>query len=147
MTPLRDAMRREAGWVWRAKARAASLGLFLNEETITETVLLRLATAAQGTGFLVRLFTKAEETKLGADWEFRFISKSKMVRLRVQAKRLFPSGHYESLKPGASRRLNSLGKRAAVLQFLYFTMTPHISRPILFTARAEPTDLRVIVAA
>jgi hypothetical protein len=99
MKELRDAMRHEAGWVWREMARAASLGVFLNEETITETILLRLAVAAQGNGFLVFPFTKPEEKKNGADWEFWFGFGRKLIGLRVQAKRLYPSGRYDSLEP------------------------------------------------
>ena len=99
MRPLRDAMRREAGRVWREKARAEALGLFLNEETITESTLLNLATGFHGHGLLVQLFTKAEEKKNGADWEFWFVQGTRAAGLRVQAKRLFPSGAYDSLNP------------------------------------------------
>ncbi len=113
MKELRDAMRREAGWVWRAMARAASLGVFLNEETITETVLFRLAEAAQGRGFLVFPFTKPEETKNGADWEFWFAFGPKLVGLRVQAKRLYRSGRYDKLEP-TGKQIDHLIARAGI---------------------------------
>ncbi len=111
MKALRDAMRREAGRIWREKARAARLGLFLNEETITESILLNLATAFHGRGLSVRLFTKAAEKRNGADWEFLFIQGAETVGLRVQAKRLFPSGAYNSLKPGG-HQISTLIKKA-----------------------------------
>jgi hypothetical protein len=101
--PLRDAMRHEAGRTWREKARAGRFGLFLNEETITELILLNLATACQGHGLFVRPFSKTQEKKTGADWEFWFIQGTRAVGLRVQAKRLFPSGDYSSLKPGGAQ--------------------------------------------
>lgn len=70
LNSLRYAMRREAGRVWHQKEKAEHLGLFMNEETITETLLLRLAVEFRAGGLVVRPFTKAEETKNGADWEF-----------------------------------------------------------------------------
>lgn len=103
MKPLRNAMRREAGRVWQEKARAARLGLFMSEETITELTLLNLAAVFQGHGLLVQPFTKAQETRNGADWEFWFIQGARSVGLRVQAKRLFPNGNYASLEPGGSQ--------------------------------------------
>jgi hypothetical protein len=92
-------MRREAGRIWRDKARAEELNLFMNEETITETLLLNLAKRFQGNTVRVRPFTKAEETKNGADWEFWFVQGQRCIGLRVQAKRLFPSAKYDSLDP------------------------------------------------
>ena len=106
MKPLRDAIRREAGRVWRDKARARVLGLFLNEETITESTLLNLATGFQGNGLFVQLFTKAQERRNGADWEFWFVQGTKAAGLRVQAKRLFPSGAYDSLDPSGPQTKN-----------------------------------------
>ncbi len=103
MKPLRDAMRREAGRIWHQMAQAISLGLFLNEETITETILLNLATQFRGGKLAVRPFTKAEETKNGADWEFWFVQGHDCLGLRVQAKRLFRSGCYNSLHPGGKQ--------------------------------------------
>jgi hypothetical protein len=111
MKPLRDAIRREAGRVWREKAQAEGLGLFVNEESITETMLLNLATTFQGSGLFVRPFSKAQEKRNGADWELWFIQGANAVGLRVQAKRLFPSGKYDSLKPTGSQ-IATLIKRA-----------------------------------
>ena len=120
MKPLRDAMRREAGRVWREKARAGALGLFLNEETITESTLLNLATGFHGHGLFVRLFTKAEEKKNGADWEFWFVQGARAVGLRVQAKRLFPTGAYNSLTPSGPQTttlIKNAGNCCAVYVF------------------------------
>lgn len=86
---LRESLRCEAGTVWREKAQAQKLGLQLNEETITETVLFRLASKHQGGGLIVRAFNKPEETKNGADLEWWFVQGDKGIGLRVQAKRLF----------------------------------------------------------
>jgi hypothetical protein len=103
MKVLRDALRREAGWIWNQKARAEALGLFLNEETITETILLHLAAQFHGGNLIVSPFTKAEETKNGADWEFWFVQGKRAVGLRVQAKRLFPAGNYTSWRPSGAQ--------------------------------------------
>lgn len=120
MKPLRDAMRREAGRVWREKARAGALGLFLNEETITESTLLNLATGFQGNGLFVRPFTKAQETRNGADWEFWFVQGGRAAGLRVQAKRLFPTGAYKSLQPSGPQittLINNAGNCCPVYVF------------------------------
>jgi hypothetical protein len=97
MRNLRRAIRDQAGWVWGTTARAARLGLYFNEETITETILFQLAYAAQGRDFWVFPFSKAAEAHSGADWEFWFQVGSNLIGLRVQAKRIFRSGLYESL--------------------------------------------------
>ena len=120
MKALRDAMRYEAGRVWRDKAKAASHGLFLNEETITETLLLQLVMAGRGHGFAVYPFTKAEETKIGADWEFWFTGGPAPIGLRVQAKRLFPSGKYDSLKPGGKQISDLIARAAPCIPVLVF---------------------------
>jgi hypothetical protein len=103
---LRNSLRNEAGRVWRDKAQAKKLGLQLNEETITETVLFRLALSHQRGGLVIRTFTKPQETKIGADWEWWFVHQSNGVGLRVQAKRLFSSGTYQSLKPRSIQTTN-----------------------------------------
>lgn len=110
MKLLRDAMRREAAWIWYEKAQAARLGLFLNEETITETILLNLARRFHGGKLLIRPFTKAAETKNGADWEFWVVQGHDSLGFRVQAKRLFPSGYYGSLHPSRSQTSNLIGR-------------------------------------
>ena len=113
MKKLRDAFRREAGWIWHQKAKASALGLHLNEETITETVLLSLARQFQGGKLAITPFNKPQEARNGADWELWFASgsSSRGLGLRVQAKRLYPSGLYDSLKP-AGVQTNKLIARA-----------------------------------
>ena len=106
MKPLRDTMRREAGRIWREKASAEQFGLFMNEETLTETLLFHLARRFQGNSVRVHPFTKAQETRNGADWEFWFAQGQQAVGLRVQAKRLFPSGNYDSLNPNGQQTQN-----------------------------------------
>lgn len=80
----------------------------LQEETITEMLLLRLSRRLASSDFDFRAFTKAEEgtgTKkfpkpTGADFEFWFTDHlGNQLKLRVQAKRQFPSGRYEGLDP------------------------------------------------
>jgi hypothetical protein len=77
--------------------KAAALGMSLSEETLTEYVLYNIAVAHAGSKIIINLATKQEEKKHGADWEWWLIHKSKGIGFRVQAKRLFPSGRYQSL--------------------------------------------------
>ena len=76
---------------------AARLQLFMSEETITETVLYETARKHQSGDFLVIPATKSQESVHGADWLFWFVAAGRGISYRVQAKRLFSSGRYESL--------------------------------------------------
>jgi len=83
--------------------RAAALKQRTGEETLTENVLYEIARRHQTGDFLVIPATKQEESIHGADWLFWFVSGKKGISYRVQAKKLFPSGRYESLfKSGSS---------------------------------------------
>jgi hypothetical protein len=95
MPNLCATFRKEAGVVWNRMRTAAALGLSLSEETLTECALYNIAIAHQG--------TEPGEAKHGADWEWWLVRGNKGLGLRVQAKRLFPDGRYNSLtKPGAT---------------------------------------------
>jgi hypothetical protein len=76
---------------------AAKLDLFMSEETITETILYGTARKHQAGDFLVIPATKSQESIHGADWLFWFVAAGKGISYRIQAKRLFQSGRYESL--------------------------------------------------
>ena len=81
---------------WEFTRNAHLLKTPLNEETITEVLLYHLAKYATHT-FKATAFTKAVETINGADYEFLFIGQ-KILRIRIQAKRLFlRSNKYESM--------------------------------------------------
>ncbi|MGX9117880.1 DUF6615 family protein [Mesorhizobium sp. BHbsci] len=89
--------RREAGRVWKQMATARSMGLFVGEETITETCLYNIAIRHWKSSIAIIPASKPQETVHGADWEWWFTRKGRGVGYRVQAKRLFPSGRYQSL--------------------------------------------------
>ena len=78
-------------------SQAKALATCLSEETITETCLFNIARRHLGDGIAVIPATKPQEAKHGADWEWWFTRDGQGVGYRVQAKRLFPSGRYESL--------------------------------------------------
>jgi hypothetical protein len=80
-------------------AAAARLGLFMNEETITEGILLFLARGHKHQGLNIKVYTKREERRVGADWAWCFMHGSRAVAMRVQAKRLYSGAHYDALKP------------------------------------------------
>jgi|GEM_PF-2544861 len=97
LPPLCDTFRHQAGAVWNRMRKAADLKMPMSEETLTETVLFETARKHQSGDFLVVPATKSEEAVHGADWLFWFVAGGKGISYRVQAKRLFPSGRYESL--------------------------------------------------
>lgn len=103
---LRDYLRRQAGWVWRKQARAFSYGLSLQEETLTEMLLLRMTKDHASHGLAVTIFNKHEEGLNGADWEWILRTPSCEICLRVQAKRLYHSAtgkEYGGLDPASTQ--------------------------------------------
>ena len=97
MSTLCETFRKEAGTVWNRMWRACLHGMSLSEETLTECALYNIALAHQGNDIVVDLATKHREAMQGADWEWWLVSGTKGIGFRVQAKRLFPNGRYQSL--------------------------------------------------
>jgi hypothetical protein len=89
---VRPYLRSLAGWNWNRQNEALKLGLSLQEETLTEMLLLQIARDCAPLGLKVRMFTRAQEHANGADWEWTFKSTHCTIALRVQAKRLYMSG-------------------------------------------------------
>jgi len=121
---FRAYLRIVADWVWQRQEAAFSKGLKLQEETITEMLLLRIAEQTEGLGIHVNMFNKIEEggqaakgktpAKIGngADWEWFVETPDCMVGFRVQAKVLFRGknkgggfvpGRYDGHKFGGSQ--------------------------------------------
>lgn len=107
MTDLCETFRRQAGAVWNRMEKAATLGMPLNEETITEITSFEIAYAHQASpDYAVRIATKPEEVLHGADWEWWLVKDGVGVGYRVQAKRLFVNGQYQSLFKSPPDRLS-----------------------------------------
>jgi hypothetical protein len=83
-----------AEWVWSEQDDAFNFGLKLQEETLTETLLLRMARETKGLPLHINLFTRNEEggdsragaDGTGADWEWFVETQHCSVGFRVQAK-------------------------------------------------------------
>lgn len=122
-------MRLLADWVWYEQADAHSFGLTLQEETITEVLLLEMARRLSPLGLNVRMFSKPQEggrirngkvliEAEGADWEWFVQGPDRcMVNFRVQAKKLYhdaplKDGYYGGFKPG-DKQIDDLINRAA----------------------------------
>jgi hypothetical protein len=107
---LCETFRWQAGVVWNRTSRATDLQLFMSEETTTEMVLYEIARWHQAGDYIASPATKIKEGKHGADWFWWFGDKSTGVGFRVQAKKLFPSGRYESLLKKKGDRYAQLKK-------------------------------------
>jgi len=91
-------------WIQKNLTKSYRLGIPLHEETITQIMLLNLAKIGQ---LKIKAYSKAEENLNGADWSFWICennSHEKGVELRMQAKRLYPSGRYEALNINGNQR-------------------------------------------
>lgn len=137
-------MRQLAGSVWKEQTDAHRFGLSLQEETITEFLLLAMARRLSPLGLQVKMFSKAreggrikrskvtepdgtekitEETVIeaeGADWEW-FLEGPDGCRasFRVQAKKLWKdapqkAGRYGGFKPG-DKQITDLIDRARAI--------------------------------
>lgn len=116
---LCHSLREQAAWVANELSEVYRLRMPLSEETITESILLALAKRHVGNGLTIRAYTKPEEgtgtlatnnLPTGADWSFWFADgRNHGIELRIQAKRLFPSGKYESLD-GTGTQIQNLYK-------------------------------------
>jgi uncharacterized protein DUF6615 len=88
----------------------------MSEETTTEMVLYEIARYHQTGNFIAIPATKAAEAKHGADWFWWFGDRSTGIGFRVQAKKLFPSGRYESLLKKKGDQYGQLKKLVASAQ-------------------------------
>lgn len=117
MTHLCTTFRTQAGAVWSRMYKAQALGLALSEETITESVMFEIAQAHRhNSKFRVAVATKPQEAIHGADWEWWITKNGVGLSFRVQAKRLFPSGRYESLFKAGADPLDQLKKLVSKAQ-------------------------------
>ncbi len=131
---LRAYMRSLAHRVWIDQTDALRHGLALQEETITEILLLQMARDLSPLGLKTKMFTRTEEggrtrkdgtvvkAGNGADWEWFIDLPDCMVGFRMQAKRLFGSpsrpGFYGGFKPGG-KQIADLKKASAGMNPVY----------------------------
>jgi hypothetical protein len=111
MPDLCETFRWEAGQVWNRMAKASRVRMALGEETITETALYEIALEhANDDRIVITPFTKPIEFRNGADWEWWLIKGRIGLGFRVQAKRLFPNGRYQSLLKAPPHEYRQLDK-------------------------------------
>jgi hypothetical protein len=83
---LCDTFRRQATWTWDSLRQARTASCQLGEESLTDFNLLRIRTRHPHEVF-TQTFTKPQEAKTGADWEWWFTGPSrKWLGFRIQAK-------------------------------------------------------------
>lgn len=137
---VRTYMRCLAGWVWEQQKDAAHFGLALQEETITEMLLLCMARQLTPLGFKVRIFSRKEESHHGADWEWFYKSPNRQVSFRVQAKRLYRSprglGSYIGFTPSGHQLKNLISKAGRANPIYVFYNHPVIKDARLFNWRS-----------
>lgn len=109
-TDLCTAFKRRARGTWRLLARGSKQFVRIPEETITTLNVLRFR-ESKITRLHVKSFTKQEEAKHGADWEWWFGTAGRWLGFRVQAKVIDPRRntfdhlHYRSSSGSQCERL------------------------------------------
>ena len=73
--------------IWQKTGFAREHNLKYSEETITETTFMDLH-RAKLPGVRVHLYSRSEESRVGADWEWYFGTPGSWMAARVQAKRI-----------------------------------------------------------
>lgn len=98
------------GWVWQRIALAQQVGLAFSEETITETVLLQLASRHPGS-VTIQAFSKRDEAVNGSDWEWWIGQTGSWFGMRVQAKRIkLPSETFRPLQSYGRSKGSTIGQ-------------------------------------
>lgn len=151
-------LRELAAWVWTEQDDAFHYGLKLQEETITEMLLLRMARETVGTPLKIRMFNKTEEggssqhgiVGNGADWEWYFDTPVCQIGFRIQAKvlsyELTPTrkalsrGIYAGLKNDGEQAKDLIkAARADKYNPIYvFYNHPWVANRYLFSASHSP---------
>lgn len=86
-------------YIWGLLKDCWELDFSIREETLTDSVLLKIRKAIPN-NFLVDKISSKSERKIGADWEWFIIKEDKWLAFRIQAKKLTPNANkatYESL--------------------------------------------------
>lgn len=141
---LRAYLRLLAGWIWHEQDAAFHHGLSLQEETLTEILLLRMAKECSPLGLDVQMFNKPKEGVNGADWEWFFEGPECSVGFRVQAKVLKRGerspGEYQQLgKPvGQTQNLIDKAKKSGLNPIYLFYNHPWVQDHALFGASLQP---------
>ena len=120
---LRAYLRLLAGQIWHDQDDAFNHGLTLQEETLTETLLLKMAKDLSPLGLEILMFNKGQEGENGADWEWFFDGPECSVGFRIQAKVLKRS-------EGSPGKYAQLGKPAGQTQKLIDEAKKHKLNPI-----------------
>ena len=82
---LCDTFRRQAIWTWDSLRQARTASCQLGEESLTDFNLLRIRTRHPHEVF-TQTFTKPQEAKTGADWEWFTGPSRRWIGFRIQAK-------------------------------------------------------------
>ncbi len=137
---LRDYLRGRAAWVWNEQGHAFKQGLALQEETLTEMLLLRMARDHAKHGLTVTMFNKTEEGINGADWEWIVRTPWCDLGLRVQAKRLYHSSKgsdYGGLDPASGQSAKLIANAGTCIPLYVFFNHDHGSNSKLLHGGGE----------
>lgn len=141
---LRAYLRLLAGRIWHDQDDAFHHGLTLQEETLTETLLLKMAKDFSPLGLEVLMFNKGQEGKNGADWEWFFDGPECSVGFRIQAKVLMRGegspGKYAQLgKPaGQTQKLIDEAKKSGLNPIYIFYNHRWVQDHHLFGPSVQP---------
>ena len=94
---------------WYRLARAHLLGARLGEETLTDLLVLEMLQFQNSNAFSIYHPTKREESWCGADLLVWIRRRNGLSRfLAIQAKKLYPNGHYKALNYHASTGIRQI---------------------------------------
>jgi len=138
---LRDYLRQRAAWVWNEQGHAFRHGLALQEETITEMLLLRMARDHAKHGLVVTMFSKTVEGINGADWEWIIRTPHCEMALRIQAKRLYHAStksDYGGLVPSSGQTAKLIAQAGNRIPLYVFFNHDHGMHSAMLFGGGEP---------
>jgi hypothetical protein len=142
-TGMKDMFKFGSVCSWEILRKSKKYKSRIGEETITE--LLQLFLSHNHSQISIKSFSKHQESKNGADWDWWFISprKRKYLGIRIQAKTISPDAeeykvlHYISGKrPQASKLLSSSTKDSMVPLYALYTYW-NVTPPLKYTGESD----------
>jgi hypothetical protein len=133
---------------WRQLGLGAGVGCQPSETTLTDNLLISLATLFRDR-VIVRRTSQRRERRIGSDFEVRFLDESRYVQLRLQAKRLdVPTQWYREFDKTARAVKQARTLLAATPRWpaLYCFYNHFDSRTLPELRTHEPTTLGVGLA-
>lgn len=127
--------------LWNEANYAHRQGETFHEETLTQRLIFLLKRKLRGTGIYLNSISRSKEAQDGGDWEWVFVRNNEAIKMRLQAKRLYPSAKYEKLhyKNQTEALIKSCSSDGYMPLYCFYNFDPPIApiEPRIFTCHHD----------